>query len=166
MKLYADSVNFVYFPGNETLQSEFEHEIVASSHPATPRTVSCISEFLACIQPQQLPPMANEVPFESIPDEVDCLVVGAGIAGLLLASELIDLGKQVLLLEKSDGIGGVWCHQANAGSRVNTSEGAYRLLSKARVNTDHTPTQQIMEDSLRNSHVSEALTFKMIGPFA
>ena len=52
MKLYADSVNFVYFPGNETLQSEFEHEIVASSHPATPRTVSCISEFLACIQPQ------------------------------------------------------------------------------------------------------------------
>ena len=86
------------------------------------------------------------MPFEQIPSQVDCLVVGAGITGLLVAQELTDLGKEVLLVEKSDDVGGVWRHQANKTSRVNTSEPAYRLLSKARPNMDHTPTAQIMDD--------------------
>jgi len=34
------------------------------------------------------------------------IIVGAGLAGLTCAKELIEAGQQVLMLEGSDGIGG------------------------------------------------------------
>ena len=146
VKLYADSRNFAYFAGDASLRLGFEAEIVGSSLPSTPEVVEDISEFLDKIKVPSASHAVREVPFEQIPSQVDCLVVGAGITGLLVAQELMDLGKEVLLVEKSDDVGGVWRYQANKTSRVNTSEPAYRLLSKARSNIDHTPTAQIMDD--------------------
>jgi hypothetical protein len=146
MKLYADSRNFAYFAGDAAFRLGFEAEIVGSSLPSTPEVVEDISEFLDKIKGPSASHAVREVPLEQIPSQVDCLVVGAGITGLLVAQELTDLGKEVLLVEKSDDVGGVWRYQANKTSRVNTSEPAYRLLSKALPNMDHTPTAQIMDD--------------------
>jgi hypothetical protein len=42
----------------------------------------------------------------SIPFEPDVVVVGAGIAGLAAATELVAGGRRVLVLEKSHGVGG------------------------------------------------------------
>ena len=81
-----------------------------------------------------------------IPAQIDCLVIGAGIAGMLTAKKLSDSGFKVLVFEKEDYIGGIWYTQANTTSRVNSSEGAYRLLTKSKTNIDHTPTHQIMQD--------------------
>ncbi|HOE67275.1 MAG TPA: NAD(P)-binding protein, partial [Candidatus Hydrogenedentes bacterium] len=36
----------------------------------------------------------------------DCLVIGAGVTGLLAARILKDRGKRTLVLEKSTGVGG------------------------------------------------------------
>ncbi|MGE4044331.1 MAG: NAD(P)/FAD-dependent oxidoreductase, partial [Acetobacteraceae bacterium] len=38
-------------------------------------------------------------------EEVDCVVVGAGVVGLAVARELALAGREVIILEKSEGIG-------------------------------------------------------------
>ncbi|MFM7290648.1 MAG: FAD-dependent oxidoreductase, partial [Planctomycetia bacterium] len=42
----------------------------------------------------------------AIPFEPDVVVVGAGIAGLAAATELVAGGRRVVVLEKSRGVGG------------------------------------------------------------
>lgn len=56
---------------------------------------------------------------------VDALVVGAGVAGLAVARALD--APRTALVERDGVVGGVWRQYANATSRVNTSEPAYRL---------------------------------------
>lgn len=56
----------------------------------------------------------------------DCLIVGAGISGLACAHELMRLGKSVLVLEKSKGVGGrmacrrIWETRADHGAQYFT----------------------------------------------
>ena len=82
-----------------------------------------------------------------LPTRIDVAIVGAGITGLYAASRLAKAGISFCLLEKSDRIGGIWSQYANRSSRVNSSEGAYRLIEKeSRSNRDHSDTREILED--------------------
>lgn len=82
-----------------------------------------------------------------LPARVDVAIVGAGITGLYAAGRLAKAGLSFCLFEKSDRVGGIWARYANRTSRVNSSEGAYRLIEKeARSNRDHSDTREILED--------------------
>jgi hypothetical protein len=84
-----------------------------------------------------------------LPAQVDVLVVGAGITGLYAASKLQERGLSVCLIEQGDCIGGIWSRYANATSRVNTSEAAYRLREPGpRANRDHSSSAEILADAL------------------
>jgi len=85
-----------------------------------------------------------------IPEKVDCIIVGAGIAGIYQAKVMAETGKSFMVFDRYHKIGGVWEFYGNEYSRVNTSEIGYRILEKqgnwVRPNEDHTPRQGIMRD--------------------
>jgi len=85
-----------------------------------------------------------------IPDEIDALVIGAGINGVVASKWLAEAGKSLLIFDKYHAIGGVWEFYGNDYSRVNTSEIGYRIFEQkgrwSRCNEDHTPKEFIMKD--------------------
>jgi len=85
-----------------------------------------------------------------IPEEIDCVIIGAGLNGIIASKWLSEAGKSLVILDKYHAIGGVWEFHGNDYSRVNTSEIGYRLMSQtgrwARCNEDHTPKAYIMKD--------------------
>jgi acyl carrier protein/uncharacterized protein YkvS len=92
-------------------------------------------------------PAFDEMPF--VPSCTDILVVGGGISGLHTARAFSAAGYQVVLLERSDNVGGVWASHANKTSKVNTSEPAYRVVEKNDApNFLHAPTSMVMSDLL------------------
>ena len=95
----------------------------------------------------------------SLPVRADVAIVGAGVTGLYAANRLMKRGISFCILEKRDKVGGIWSMYANATSRVNTSEGAYRLIENAtRSNRDHSATREILEDVTQlSANVSDHL---------
>jgi len=85
-----------------------------------------------------------------LPESIDVVIVGAGITGICSAREFVKQGFSVVLLDKTQAVGGIWRHYANIYSRVNTSEVGYRIIDQegptARPNQDHSPTHDIMRD--------------------
>jgi hypothetical protein len=90
---------------------------------------------------------------------IDVVIVGAGVTGLYAANRLRENGITFCVLEKREKVGGIWSMYANTTSRVNTSEGGYRLIEKpTRSNRDHSATREIVEDIAQLSgHVSDHL---------
>ena len=83
----------------------------------------------------------------ALPIQVEVVIVGGGITGIYAADRLRQSGITFCVLEKEDRIGGIWSMVAKTTSRVNTSEGAYRLIDdKPRSNRDHSATREILED--------------------
>lgn len=88
--------------------------------------------------------LKNEAP---LPTRVDVLIVGAGITGLYAAHRLAREKISFCVVEQREIVGGIWSQYANATSQVNTSEGAYRVVERARRNNrDHSSTAEILED--------------------
>jgi len=58
-------------------------------------------------------------------DQVDAVVIGAGFAGLRALNTLRGMGKQVVVLEASDGLGGVWYHNGYPGARCDVESYDY-----------------------------------------
>ncbi len=58
-------------------------------------------------------------------EQVDALIIGAGFAGLRALYRLRGLGKRVVVLEASDGIGGVWHHNGYPGARCDVESFDY-----------------------------------------
>eukprot|EP00439_Symbiodinium_sp_Y106_P022665 s7215_g2.t2 len=65
-----------------------------------------------------------------IPAKTDCVIVGAGIAGVTTARAMAEAGRDLLVFDKYDAIGGIWTYYANIFSRVNTSEVGYRMVNQ------------------------------------
>jgi len=61
--------------------------------------------------------------------ELDVIIVGAGFAGLRALHTMRSAGKQAVVLEASDGIGGVWYHNGYPGARcdVESYDYSYRF---------------------------------------
>ena len=85
------------------------------------------------------------------PAQTRCTIVGAGLAGLAVAQALVTESQctDQVLLEMTFSAGGVWTHQGNSYSRVNSSEPSYRLErntipQKKDTLTNHTPCHQII----------------------
>ncbi len=60
---------------------------------------------------------------------VDAVVIGAGFAGLRALYRLRSMGKNVAVLEASEGVGGVWFHNGYPGARwdVESYDYSYRF---------------------------------------
>ena len=97
-----------------------------------------------------------------LPQQVDVVVVGAGVVGLYAAHQLAKNDISYCVVDARDICGGIWSRYANTASQVNTSEGAYRLVEKEfRSNRDHSTTREILEDIARlAAGVSENLYLK------
>jgi hypothetical protein len=82
----------------------------------------------------------------AMPVQASVVVIGAGVAGLHAAIELLQQNpsEDVVVLEKARSVGGVWRDHANSYSRVNSSEPSYRMFGGA-AKTNHTPAHQILE---------------------
>jgi hypothetical protein len=93
---------------------------------------------------------AAVVPGRTPPPTADVLVIGAGLAGLIVASRFAQAGARVVVLERSAQVGGVWRQHANPFSRVNSSEPSYRVpVRRAAPNTNHSHHSEILADALR-----------------
>ena len=106
-----------------------------------------ITRVLDATLAQLAPSLYRGDPFRMPPS--DLVVVGCGITGLTSASLFSKEGADVIMIEKSSRVGGVWSHYANPYSRVQTSEPAYRLQTdRGRTNMNHTPQHMILHDLL------------------
>ena len=86
----------------------------------------------------------------SVPEHTSVGIVGAGLAGILIATRFVDSGVAPVLLERTATIGGVWRQFGNAFSRVNSSEPSYRLrVKREKENTNHSHYYEILNDALR-----------------
>ena len=79
-----------------------------------------------------------------VPQSDDILVVGCGLAGLIVSCALLADGQSVTVIEKSASVGGVWRSQGNPHSRVNSSEPGYRVqVQRSTLNTNHSTHSEI-----------------------
>ena len=93
---------------------------------------------------------AAVLPGRTPPLTADVLVIGAGLAGLIVASRFAQAGARVVMLERSNHVGGVWRQHANPFSRVNSSEPGYRVpVRRVTPNTNHSHHSEILVDALR-----------------
>ena len=77
----------------------------------------------------------------------EVIIIGCGLTGLAVACAFGDAKADMVMLEKSSRVGGVWSWQANATSKTNTTEPAYRLpVRKQTTNTPHSPTFELLDD--------------------
>jgi cation diffusion facilitator CzcD-associated flavoprotein CzcO len=58
-------------------------------------------------------------------EQLDVIVIGAGFAGLRALQTLRGMGKRVVVLEASAGLGGVWYHNGYPGARCDVESYDY-----------------------------------------
>ncbi len=94
-----------------------------------------------------------------LPEQVDVLIVGAGITGIYSANRLKQSNISFCVVDKRNKVGGIWSKYANETSRVNSSEASYRLIEKgSRTNRDHSATRELLEDITQSAQsISENL---------
>jgi cyclohexanone monooxygenase len=64
---------------------------------------------------------------ETLPDELDVLVVGAGFAGLYQLDRLRSLGFSVKVFESGSDLGGTWYWNCYPGARVDSNAAIYQF---------------------------------------
>eukprot|EP00956_Cyclotella_meneghiniana_P040436 scaffold195333_cov66-Cyclotella_meneghiniana.AAC.2 len=84
---------------------------------------------------------------QDVPHEVDMVVVGAGISGLVAAYEFQQKNVTFQILEKTSNIMGCWARFANNTSHVAVTEATYRLSStkEDEYECDYPSREQVLE---------------------
>jgi 4-hydroxyacetophenone monooxygenase len=77
------------------------------------------------------------VPEAPVPAEFSVLVIGAGIAGLLAAATLREMGIEHLVLEKNADVGGTWLENDYPGAGVDTPSYLYSYSFRSRPWSTH-----------------------------
>jgi hypothetical protein len=62
---------------------------------------------------------------ETLMEQFDAVIIGAGFAGLRALNTLRAMGKRVVVLEASEGVGGVWYHNGYPGARCDVESYDY-----------------------------------------
>jgi len=112
----------------------------------------------------------------AVPTQVDVVVIGAGLLGMVTARRCVDAGFSVAVLEQRSLVGGIWSMYANATSQVNSSEGGYCIKEfigeeggKHGDNRDHSTAAEILKDfaklgdSLKEHIFSSVKVVKVLG---
>jgi 4-hydroxyacetophenone monooxygenase len=79
-----------------------------------------------------------------------CVIVGAGMSGLLVAHRLRQAGVEFVILEKNDDVGGTWLENCYPGCRVDNPNHNYSYSFAQRHDWPfHFSTQDVLLDYLR-----------------
>nr|WP_238589788.1 NAD(P)/FAD-dependent oxidoreductase [Pseudonocardia sp. AL041005-10] len=109
----------------------------AGRPPAVPApTGEALRELLELANGEPVPPEYAEmlaedmgfapVPVRVVPDtDIDAVVIGAGVSGMLAAIKLAEAGIAHVVLEKNDDVGGGWYENTYPGAGVDTPSHLY-----------------------------------------
>ncbi|MDH3048417.1 NAD(P)/FAD-dependent oxidoreductase [Gordonia alkanivorans] len=110
--------------------------------PADEELVAALMSFTAGepVAPEFAPMMSEIVRGDlrgthlpALPDELgstmNALVIGAGVAGMLISTQLADAGIEHTVLEKNDEVGGSWYENQYPGAGVDTPSYLYSISS-------------------------------------
>ncbi|NMO91586.1 NAD(P)/FAD-dependent oxidoreductase [Actinomycetospora sp. TBRC 11914] len=124
----------------ESLRAVRDGRLPVPAPPDDDHLVAMLSFSLGETIPDEYgPSMAEEAGFRTPPqiawadgrpvsaDHHEVLIVGAGASGLATAIGLRDLGVAVSVVERSDGVGGVWQENTYPGAGVDTPAHLYSL---------------------------------------
>ena len=123
---------FVDEPKNDAAESDF-NKFGSDFIKIENRNSGYIERKIADYAQDRLVFDKNKLKFEGhkdLPKDVDVLIVGSGVTGLYAANRLLKNNVSFCVVEKQEIIGGIWSSFANRTSRVNTSEGGYRIIEK------------------------------------
>ena len=76
----------------------------------------------------------------------DCIIIGGGVTGILLAKELQSTARSVLILEKTNDIGGLWTSYANNDDTSYSISPLFSIKSKKAILKYKTSKNEIKED--------------------
>jgi thioredoxin reductase len=112
----------------------------------------------------------------AVPSQVDVVIVGAGLLGMVTARRCVDAGFSVAVLEQRPLVGGIWSMYANSTSQVNSSEGGYCIKDfigeeggKNGDNRDHSTAAEVLKDfaklgdSLKDHIYTSVKVVKILG---
>ncbi|WP_435173232.1 flavin-containing monooxygenase [Gordonia hongkongensis] len=110
--------------------------------PADEALVASLMSFTAAEQvAPEFAPMMTEIVrgdlrdmhLPALPDDLatsmDALVIGAGVAGMLISTQLAGAGVEHTVLEKNDEVGGSWYENRYPGAGVDTPSYLYSISS-------------------------------------
>ncbi|WP_338857488.1 NAD(P)/FAD-dependent oxidoreductase [Gordonia hongkongensis] len=125
----------------DALEDWYDHGRPARK-PADEALVASLMSFTAGEQvaPEFAPMMTEivrgdlrDIHLPALPDDLatsmDALVIGAGVAGMLISTQLAGAGVEHTVLEKNDEVGGSWYENRYPGAGVDTPSYLYSISS-------------------------------------
>lgn len=129
-------------PTGELMRTLLE---VANGEPAPPEYAAMLAEDLG-----YAPAPTRRVPAGDKGTEIDAVVIGAGVSGMLAAIKLREAGIAHVVLEKNDEVGGGWWENAYPGAGVDTPSHLYSYSFAPRDWSTHFGKRDEVEQYLRD----------------
>ncbi|WP_312860079.1 flavin-containing monooxygenase [Pseudonocardia bannensis] len=134
----------------------------AGTAPAVPvPTGAALVELLELANGETVPPeyadmVAEDNGFEVVPPrvapptDIDAIIIGAGVSGMLAAIKLREAGIEHVVLEKNDDVGGCWLENIYPGAGVDTPSYLYSYSFVPRAWSTHFGKRDEVEQYLRD----------------